>query len=161
MAAAVRRLSPVIITVLIPMRRSSAKRSLMPPFTMSFSSITPSTRAVLVASATTSGVEPRRATVSTSARTSLGNGTFLEATQAATASAAPLRIERSGRSTPLMRVCAEKRMNVPPSAATSRSPQAERGLREHDDAPPFRRLVGERGKLRGVGQLLRRHARRR
>ena len=61
-AAAVSRLSPVIMTVLMPMRRSSAKRSLMPPLTMSFSSMTPSTR---VPSATTSGVEPRRATLST------------------------------------------------------------------------------------------------
>ena len=38
-AAAVSRLSPVIMMVLMPMRRSSAKRSLMPPLTMSFSSI--------------------------------------------------------------------------------------------------------------------------
>ena len=35
MAAAVCGLSPVIITVLMPMRRSSANRSLMPPLTMS------------------------------------------------------------------------------------------------------------------------------
>jgi len=37
MAVAVVTLSPVIITVLMPMRRSSAKRSLMPPLTMSLS----------------------------------------------------------------------------------------------------------------------------
>ena len=42
-AAAVSRLSPVIITVRMPMRRSSAKRSLMPPLTMSLSSTTPRT----------------------------------------------------------------------------------------------------------------------
>ena len=36
MAAAVCGLSPVIITVRMPMRRSSAKRSRMPPFTTSF-----------------------------------------------------------------------------------------------------------------------------
>ena len=41
MAAAVSGLSPVIITVLMPIRRSSAKRSLMPPLTMSLSWITP------------------------------------------------------------------------------------------------------------------------
>ncbi len=41
MAAAVSGLSPVIITVLIPMRRNSAKRSLIPPLTMSFRLITP------------------------------------------------------------------------------------------------------------------------
>ena len=55
MAAAVRGLSPVIITVLMPMPRSSAKRSLMPPFTMSFNWITPRAWAP---SATTSGVPP-------------------------------------------------------------------------------------------------------
>ena len=37
-------LSPVIITVRMPMRRSSAKRSRMPPLTMSFRWMTPSTR---------------------------------------------------------------------------------------------------------------------
>ncbi len=36
MAAAVSGLSPVIITVRMPIRRSSAKRSRMPPLTMSF-----------------------------------------------------------------------------------------------------------------------------
>ena len=36
MAAAVSGLSPVIITVLIPIRRSCAKRSLIPPLTISF-----------------------------------------------------------------------------------------------------------------------------
>ncbi len=41
--AAVSRLSPVIITVRMPIRRSSAKRSLICDLTMSFSSITPST----------------------------------------------------------------------------------------------------------------------
>jgi len=55
MAAAVRGLSPVIITVLMPMPRSSAKRSLMPPFTMSLSWMTPRAWAP---SATTSGVPP-------------------------------------------------------------------------------------------------------
>ncbi len=35
MAVAVSGLSPVIMTVLMPMRRSSEKRSLMPPLTMS------------------------------------------------------------------------------------------------------------------------------
>ncbi len=48
------------------MRRSSPKRSRMPPLTMSFRWITPSTRAP---SATTSGVPPPRAIFSTCART--------------------------------------------------------------------------------------------
>ncbi len=59
MAAAVRGLSPVIMTVLMPIWRSSAKRSLIPPLTMSLRWTTPRARAVPpVASATTSGVPP-------------------------------------------------------------------------------------------------------
>ena len=69
MAAAVSGLSPVIITVRMPMRRSSAKRSRIPPLTMSFSWIAPSTRGP---SATTSGVAPALAMRSTAARTSAG-----------------------------------------------------------------------------------------
>ncbi|MNS66858.1 hypothetical protein D3C72_1000880 [compost metagenome] len=72
--AAVSRLSPVIITVLMPILRSSPKRSRMPVLTMSFSSITPSTRTESpLASATTSGVLPARATSSTACRTASGN----------------------------------------------------------------------------------------
>ncbi len=44
MAAAVIGLSPVIITVRMPIRRSSAKRSRMPPLTMSLRWMTPSRR---------------------------------------------------------------------------------------------------------------------
>ena len=58
MAAAVSGLSPVIMMVLMPIARISAKRSLMPLLTMSFSSITPSARSPSV---TISGVAPRRA----------------------------------------------------------------------------------------------------
>jgi hypothetical protein len=54
-AAAVIGLSPVIITVRMPMRRSSAKRSRMPPLTISFSWMTPSRRP---SRATASGVPP-------------------------------------------------------------------------------------------------------
>ena len=54
-AAAVIGLSPVIITVRMPMRRSSAKRSRMPPLTISLSCTTPSRRPSL---ATASGVPP-------------------------------------------------------------------------------------------------------
>ncbi len=55
MAAAVVALSPVIMMVRMPMRRSSAKRSRMPPLTMSFRWITPSS---LPSRATASGVPP-------------------------------------------------------------------------------------------------------
>ena len=57
-AAAVSGLSPVIITVLMPMARRCANRSRMPPLTMSFRWMTPSTWRP---SATTSGVPPARA----------------------------------------------------------------------------------------------------
>ena len=59
MAAAVSGLSPVIITVRMPMRRSSSNRSRMPCLTTSLSSITPRAR---LPSATTSGVPPLLAT---------------------------------------------------------------------------------------------------
>ena len=68
-AAAVSGLSPVIMTVLMPIRRSSPKRSLMPPLTMSLSWMAPSTRAP---SATTRGVAPAFEMVSTVRRTSGG-----------------------------------------------------------------------------------------
>ena len=64
MAAAVTGLSPVIITVRMPMRRSSAKRSLMPGFTTSLRWMTPSSA---LSSATASGVPPERAMRSTAA----------------------------------------------------------------------------------------------
>ena len=69
MAAAVSGLSPVIITVLIPMSRICWKRAFMPPFTMSLSWITPST---LEFSLTTSGVPPCLEMVSTIVWTSAG-----------------------------------------------------------------------------------------
>ena len=55
MAAAVRGLSPVIITVRMPMARKRANRSAMPPLTTSFKWMMPSTRAP---SQTASGVPP-------------------------------------------------------------------------------------------------------
>ena len=58
MAAAVSGLSPVIITVRMPMRRSSAKRSRTPALTTSFSATAPSSRPPWT---TASGVCPARA----------------------------------------------------------------------------------------------------
>ena len=72
MAAAVTGLSPVIITVLMPMRRSSAKRSLISGFTTSLRWMTPSRRPP---SARPSGVPPERAMRSTAARSSGGCST--------------------------------------------------------------------------------------
>ena len=92
MAAAVSALSPVIITVLMPMRRSSAKRSLMPPLTMSLSS-TDAEHARAV------GHDQRRAAaagdvVDRAQRPRRGNAPPSASTCLRTASAAPLRIWR-------------------------------------------------------------------
>ncbi len=61
MAAAVSGLSPVTMTVLMPMARRSAKFSRMPDLMTSFKWMTPST---FPSRATTSGVPPARATPS-------------------------------------------------------------------------------------------------
>ena len=105
------------MTVLMPICRSSAKRSRMPPLTMSRNSTTPSTR---LPSATASGVAPPRATVSTSCVIATGHAPPSASTNLRTASAAPLRRRRPSRSTPLMRVCAEKRWNSCVHSARSR-----------------------------------------
>ena len=62
-------LSPVTITVRMPIARSAAKRSLMPGLTTSFRCTTPSS---LPPSATASGVPPDIATRSTACRNSGG-----------------------------------------------------------------------------------------
>ena len=158
MAAAVNGLSPVIMTVLMPICRSSSKRSRMPPLTISLSWITPSTWGLLpLHSATTSGVPPVRAISSTlpctpaeSARPDLRRklhgigGAFanLAAVQVDAAHAG-LRRERD-------EMCA-KIMDVAPAQVVGL-------LGQHDDAAPFRRFVGQRGKLGGVRQLLGRNA---
>ena len=72
-AAAVTGLSPVIITVLMPMRRSAAKRSFTSGLTTSLRWITPRMRPP---STSPSGVPPERAILSTAARNAGGSGTF-------------------------------------------------------------------------------------
>ena len=86
--AAVKGLSPVIITVLMPIARSWVNRSRMPPLTMSFKCTTPRAR---VCSATTSGVPPARAMRSTIALSSGATRPPLTATYRSIESAAPLR----------------------------------------------------------------------
>ena len=150
--AAVSGLSPVIITVLMPIARSASKRSRMPPLTMSLRWMTPSAR---VRSATTSGVPPARAMRST---TACSSGETLP----------PLRLRRSaaigvGRalrgsrrpstSTPDMRVCAVNGTNAADLSAQLAAADAVLLLRQDDDRAPLRRLVGQRGELRRVGQL--------
>jgi hypothetical protein len=100
MAAAVRRLSPVIMTVLIPMARKRSKRSFNPPFTMSLRCTTPIARRF---SATASAVPPAREIRSTSAFTEGGSASPI---YSAMASAAPLRMLRPSMSTPLILVSA-------------------------------------------------------
>ena len=123
MAAAVSGLSPVIITVRMPMARSWAKRSLMPPLTTSFRKITPR---VWAPSATTRGVPPWREMLSTAAVTADGKAPPCDSTQALTLAAAPLRMTRAGwpplaaRSTPLMRVWAVNGTKVAVAGARSR-----------------------------------------
>ena len=107
-ARAVSSLSPVIITVRMPMRRNSSKRLRMPSFTTSLRWMTPSTRAPdWSTSPTTSGVPPDAEMPSTTSPACCGMVPPFSRTHATTAEAAPLRICRpSSRSTPLIRVCA-------------------------------------------------------
>ena len=109
MAAAVSGLSPVIITVRIPIWRISSNFSRMPCLTTSFSSMTPK---MFGPSATTNGVEPSRETRSTIASRSLGTVPPCSTAQRLTESPAPLRIWRGPMSRPDMRVVAVKGTNT-------------------------------------------------
>src|ERR1035441_10074907 len=117
MAAAVSGLSPVIMTVRIPMARSCWKRSRIPPLTTSFKCTTPSAR---LPSATTSGVPPEREMRSVTSISSVGTSPPCSRTNSITESVAPLRMRRPSRSTPLMRVCAVNGMKRASCSATSR-----------------------------------------
>jgi hypothetical protein len=101
--AAVSRLSPVTMIVRMPIARSRSKRSRMPSLTTSLSSITPST---WLSRATASGVDPWRATRSSSDSSSGGAWPPSSVAQRSTASPAPLRRRVPFSSTPLMRVWA-------------------------------------------------------
>ena len=136
-AAAVRRLSPVIMTVRIPMRRRSAKRSLMPPFTMSLSSMTPSTRTSRSASATS---ERRRAASRDAVdeppdvrRERCRRGPRPTAT---TASAAPLRMARSVQVHAAHARVRGERHEGGAEVVHVAFAQAVQLLREDDDAAP-------------------------
>ena len=146
--AAVTRLSPVIITVRIPILRSSSKRSFMPPLTMSFRWMTPSAQ---LSRATTSGVPPCSATPWTIASSSAGALPPRSVMNFLTASAAPLRI-----SVPFMFDAAHARRRAErDEVVLSEDPlaQIEALLRQHDDRTALGRLVGERRELRHLGQL--------
>src|SRR5262245_9296700 len=148
MAAAVSGLSPVIMMVLMPMRRSWANRSRIPPFTMSLSWITPST---LASSDTTSGVPPDVDMVSTAARTLGGTLALSRLTWASMASAAPLRLPSVQIDSAHSRLGAELHKLCPHGLDVTLA-QAVLLLGQHHDAPSFRGLVGQRGELGGVGE---------
>ena len=148
MTAAVTGLSPVIITVRMPIFRSSSKRSFMPPLTMSFRWTTPSTQ---LSWATTRGVPPDCATPCTSVSSSAGalsavlrdealdrvGGTLAQA-PAVEVDAAHARRGREGDEL----VLAELLLAEP-----------EPLLGEHDDRAALGRLVGERRELRGLREV--------
>ena len=101
----------MIITVRMPIWRRAAKRSRMPPLTMSLRCTTPS---ILPSRATAKGVPPDFATRSAICRSSRAAVVALAArppaapASASIASIAPLRMLVPSISTPLMRVCAVK-----------------------------------------------------
>ena len=155
-AAAVSGLSPVIITVLMPIARMCANRSRIPPFTMSFRCTTPSARPF---SATASGVPPEREIRSTVARTSGGtvppssHDVALDGVGRALPDLPP--VERDPRHACLRRERQERRVLSGEVAAAD----AEL-LGQDDNRAALRRLVRERRQLRRIGQRLLRHARR-
>ena len=115
-ALAVSGLSPVIITVRMPIRRSSSNRSRMPSLTTSLRWMTPRARAgsPSTRSATTSGVPPAPEIASTIApELARRVSPPCSRTHVDDRAAAPLRICRPpSRSTPLIRVCAVNGTNV-------------------------------------------------
>ena len=153
------------------MRRNSAKRSRMPPLTMSFRWMTPSSRSSL---ATASGVPPwvaMRSAIAVIWRTASDTGAARKAAcappaaarrtgaveppcaKAIMASTAPLRIATPPTSMPLIRVCAENGTKRASSGAISRPRKPVFLLGEDDDRAAFRGLVGQRGDLRRIGEF--------
>ena len=153
MAAAVIGLSPVIMTVRMPILRSWAKRSLMPPLTTSLSSTTPSTLRAI-------GHDQRRAAGAGGGFDGLArHPPDRRRPVASTHGLAPNRPRLCGccgpsRSTPLMRVCAVKGTKVACGCSNFAAADVELLLGEHHDAAAFGRFIGQRGELRGIGELL-------
>ena len=120
----------------------------MPCFTMSLRWITPSTRRA---------VRRRRAACRRwsrcrrrSASSSSGTSPPCSSTQRRTESAAPLRIDRPSKSTPLMRVCAVNGTSSASGELARREAVALLG--ERDDRAALGRLVGQAREQRGVGE---------
>ena len=149
-AAAVSGLSPVIMTVRMPMMRIWAKRSRMPPLTMSFRWITPSTRGP---SATTSGVPPVREIRRQYPTTVCGKCPPRSMTCCLTDSVAPLRIARPSIVQAAHARLRGERDELGLVLGDLAAAQAVFLLRQHHDAAAFGRFVGKAGKLRGIGQF--------
>ena len=161
MALAVNGLSPVIITVRMPMRRISSKRSRMPCLTTSLRWMTPSTcgRAVDGPDRRPGECRRRRRCRRRCRRVRLARGRLRRA---------PIRRPSSPRP-----CAAGGRLEVDTGHPCRRAefdpvrlgefarcagPQAVLLLGEHDDGAALGRLVGEAGQLRGVGERFGRHA---
>ena len=142
MAAAVSGLSPVIMTVRMPIRRSSAKRSRMPPLTMSLRWMTPSSRP---SSATASGVPPDLAMLVGDRARARGAacGRRGLAHRRAPHRPRPCGSTAPSTSTPLMRVWAENGHELGVQRRHLAAADAVLLLGQHDDRAAFRRLVGE------------------
>ena len=163
MDCAVSRLSPVIITVRMPIFRSSAKRSAMPGLTTSLRWMTPSTRPD---SATSNGVPPSAEISSAAASDSAGTVPPCSTTQRGhrgdgALADGPVAGRRStgvgaGRSIPLIRVLAENSMTVPSRPAALRPVPVDLvpGPAELDDRTALRCFVGQAGRQRRRRQLV-------
>jgi hypothetical protein len=150
MAAAVMGLSPVIMTVRMPILRSWAKRSLMPPLTTSLSSTIPSTFRLRD--------DERCASGARGGLDGLGDFGGIGA-----AEGFDVRLDRIGRA-----LADAAAFDVDAAHAGLGGEGNEGGVRmrqfaaadvellfgEHHDAAAFGSFIGERGELRGIGELL-------
>ena len=122
----------------------------MPPLTMSLRWMTPSTK---LSCATTSGVPPARAILSTSSSSCAGDVAALLLDEALDrvggALAEPLAVQVDAAHPRRRREGDEGRLVLAELAAAQAVPL----LGEHDDRAALGRLVGERGELRGLGEL--------
>ena len=162
-ALAVSGLSPVIMTVLMPMRRSSSNRSRMPSLTTSLRWMTPRTRAPVARPRRrpAAACRPPRRSGRRARRRPSETVPPCSRTQAMTEPAAPLRILRAvdvharhtglgGEGDPL----------GAGQFALVALAQPVLLLRQDDDGAALGRLVGQRRQLGGVGEFgLRRPAR--
>ncbi len=150
-AAAVSGLSPVIMMLRMPMRRSCAMRSFIPPLTMSFRWMTPS-------SALAVGYRERRSAVARDAIAhswkSPGTAPPRSMTNFTIASVAPLRSCRPSKvhaaHAGIGRERNERRLVLRDMAA----PEAIFLFRENDNRPAFGSLVRQAGQLRRIRQFL-------